>query len=304
MKPNAIAAVGPRPFYFVNVRKPPASTRCRSLLLRRTAASLVYHDGTRGALHGQDLRSSGGLALSPDQTRLYVAETPGNRCEFTGGPRQRRSPARRIVRPASPRGSSTSTRMASVWIAAHPKLHASPCHAHIPASVGRRRYCASIHMARNPSQARTIAPAAVYANDGGLFPRAPSPRAGATGSSSAHCSTTRCSFANRTREPDRSRARPASRCAARQRRDQRRRRSFVCSPCRQRQRRHASPRPGCWSVFAGVWAGVLGANSPFLHGLVAGVPALVLGLMIPARCRRSSSRCWICAVGRADRRGA
>ena len=31
---------------------------------------------------------------------------------------------------------------------------------------------------------------------------------------------------------------------------------------------------------AGVWAGVLGANSPFLHGLVAGLPALVLGLVL------------------------
>jgi hypothetical protein len=29
---------------------------------------------------------------------------------------------------------------------------------------------------------------------------------------------------------------------------------------------------------AGVWAGVLGANSPFLHGLVAAVPSLALGL--------------------------
>jgi len=29
---------------------------------------------------------------------------------------------------------------------------------------------------------------------------------------------------------------------------------------------------------SGVWAGVLGANSPFLHGLVAGLPALLLGL--------------------------
>jgi hypothetical protein len=29
---------------------------------------------------------------------------------------------------------------------------------------------------------------------------------------------------------------------------------------------------------SGVWAGVLGANSPFLHGLVSGVPALLLGL--------------------------
>jgi hypothetical protein len=31
---------------------------------------------------------------------------------------------------------------------------------------------------------------------------------------------------------------------------------------------------------SGVWAGVLGANSPFFHGLVAGLPALVLGLAI------------------------
>ncbi len=30
---------------------------------------------------------------------------------------------------------------------------------------------------------------------------------------------------------------------------------------------------------AGTWAGVLGANSPFLHGLVAALPALLLGLM-------------------------
>jgi hypothetical protein len=31
---------------------------------------------------------------------------------------------------------------------------------------------------------------------------------------------------------------------------------------------------------SGVWAGVLGANSPFYHGLVAGLPALVLGLVL------------------------
>ena len=31
---------------------------------------------------------------------------------------------------------------------------------------------------------------------------------------------------------------------------------------------------------SGVWAGVLGANSPFLHGLVAGVPSLILGFAI------------------------
>jgi hypothetical protein len=43
--------------------------------------------------------------------------------------------------------------------------------------------------------------------------------------------------------------------------------------------RHAA----AWALvqfLSGVWGGVLGANSPFLHGLVAGVPALVLGLVI------------------------
>ena len=31
---------------------------------------------------------------------------------------------------------------------------------------------------------------------------------------------------------------------------------------------------------SGVWAGVLGANSPFMHGLVAGLPSLILGLAV------------------------
>jgi len=40
---------------------------------------------------------------------------------------------------------------------------------------------------------------------------------------------------------------------------------------------------GTWTLvqfLSGVWAGVLGANSPFLHGLLAGVAALILGLLI------------------------
>jgi hypothetical protein len=31
---------------------------------------------------------------------------------------------------------------------------------------------------------------------------------------------------------------------------------------------------------SGVWAGVLGANSPFLHGIVAGIPSMLLGIAI------------------------
>jgi len=33
---------------------------------------------------------------------------------------------------------------------------------------------------------------------------------------------------------------------------------------------------------SGVWAGVLGANTPLMHGLTVGLPALVLGLVIPS----------------------
>ena len=39
---------------------------------------------------------------------------------------------------------------------------------------------------------------------------------------------------------------------------------------------------GLVQFLSGVWAGVLGANSPFLHGLVAGLPALALGLLLPS----------------------
>jgi hypothetical protein len=34
---------------------------------------------------------------------------------------------------------------------------------------------------------------------------------------------------------------------------------------------------------SGVWAGVLGANSPFKHGVVAGLPALALGFAFSGR---------------------
>jgi hypothetical protein len=34
---------------------------------------------------------------------------------------------------------------------------------------------------------------------------------------------------------------------------------------------------------SGAWAGVLGANSPFKHGVVAGLPALVLGFAFAGR---------------------
>ena len=50
---------------------------------------------------------------------------------------------------------------------------------------------------------------------------------------------------------------------------------------------HASPdrMAAAWALIqflSGVWAGVLGANTPLMHGLAAGLPALALGLLIPS----------------------
>jgi len=43
---------------------------------------------------------------------------------------------------------------------------------------------------------------------------------------------------------------------------------------------------GSWMLaqfISGVWAGVFGANSPFLNGIVAGIPAVVLSLVFGDR---------------------
>jgi hypothetical protein len=43
---------------------------------------------------------------------------------------------------------------------------------------------------------------------------------------------------------------------------------------------HPADPAAAWSLvqsLAGVWAGVLGAGSPLVHGLIAGIPAFALG---------------------------
>ena len=55
---------------------------------------------------------------------------------------------------------------------------------------------------------------------------------------------------------------------------------------------------------SGVWAGVLGANTPFFHGLVAGLPALLLGLVIPSSLPpQFVVVCWALAPCRGVARG-
>ena len=51
--------------------------------------------------------------------------------------------------------------------------------------------------------------------------------------------------------------------------------------------------PGSWmlvQIVSGVWAGVFGANSPFLNGMVAGIPAVALSLIFSDRVH------WVYAV--------
>jgi hypothetical protein len=46
---------------------------------------------------------------------------------------------------------------------------------------------------------------------------------------------------------------------------------------------HPADPGAAWGLvqcLAGVWAGVLGAGSPLLHGLVAGIPAFALGAFL------------------------
>jgi arylesterase/paraoxonase len=78
--PNAIVAVGPEQFYVANdsgARN--GFERAQELLLRRGLANVVYYDGYAMRVVAPGLKSPSGIDASSDRTRLYVAETSGNR---------------------------------------------------------------------------------------------------------------------------------------------------------------------------------------------------------------------------------
>jgi arylesterase/paraoxonase len=122
--PNAIAATGPRSFYLAN-----DSTEfgrwvaVKQWLFRSGSATLVYFDGKQSRVEDSGLDYVAGLALSPDASRLYVAETLAR--------------ALRIYRRDAASGALTLAEVVDldtapdnlnvddegvVWIAAHPKL--------------------------------------------------------------------------------------------------------------------------------------------------------------------------------------
>ena len=75
VRPNAIAAVGPRQFYLANDSGTAGGfARTVEVLFRRGLATLIYYDGSEARIAATGLAFPAGLALSPDNTRLYVGE--------------------------------------------------------------------------------------------------------------------------------------------------------------------------------------------------------------------------------------
>ncbi|HEU4779494.1 MAG TPA: SMP-30/gluconolactonase/LRE family protein [Steroidobacteraceae bacterium] len=122
--PNAIAATGPRAFYLANDTTDFGRwAQVKQTRFRSGSATLVYFDGTKARVEITGLAFVAGVALSPDASRLYVAETLAK--------------ALRVYRRDTSNGTLSLEEVVDldaapdnlnvdgdgvVWIAAHPKL--------------------------------------------------------------------------------------------------------------------------------------------------------------------------------------
>ena len=132
--PNAIAAVGPEQFYLVNDHPRQSDGRTRlTALLRLGNGSLVFHDGAMGRILLSDLQYPVGLALSPDRSRIYIAEGTGKALRI-----YRRDPAdgiptlEEVVDLGTAPDNLNVDDDGIVWMAAHPKLLSFTAHAQSP----------------------------------------------------------------------------------------------------------------------------------------------------------------------------
>jgi arylesterase/paraoxonase len=132
--PNAIAAVGPEQFYLVNDRpRQSAGQEKLTALLRRHNGSLVFYDGAKGTTLLSNLQYPVGLALSPDRSRIYIAEATGKALRIF-----RRHPAdgvptlEEVVDLGTAPDNLNVDHGGVVWMAAHPKLLSFTAHAKHP----------------------------------------------------------------------------------------------------------------------------------------------------------------------------
>jgi arylesterase/paraoxonase len=143
VRPNAIAAVGPRQFYLVNHRPSQGLWQERLDLLKRSGNStLVYFDGVKARVLVDDLAWPAGLALSADGKHLYVGEALAKamrvyRREADGALTLERT----VALDAAPANLDVDAD-GRVWIAAHRKLlrflaHGRDAREHAPTVVLR-----------------------------------------------------------------------------------------------------------------------------------------------------------------------
>lgn len=122
--PNAIAATGARQFYLTNdTANQGGWSLARQALFRAGHSTLVYFDGEEARVVASDLNHPAGLALSPDASRLYVAETLARRLRVYR--RDTGSGALELEETIDLRsapGNLTVDDKGAVWIAAYPKL--------------------------------------------------------------------------------------------------------------------------------------------------------------------------------------
>jgi arylesterase / paraoxonase len=158
--PNAIAATGARQFYLTNDTLDESQwALAKQALLNSGGSTLIYFDGDKARVEAADLNVPSGLALSPDGSRLYVAETLAHQLRM-----YRRDAAsgalgleESIDLGAAP-GNLSVDDDGVVWIAAYPKLLSLAAHLRDPRK-------------RSPTQVLRFDPRIGKPANGGTDPR-------------------------------------------------------------------------------------------------------------------------------------
>lgn len=130
LDPNAIVAAGPEQFYVANDSGATnAFQKVTELLFRRGLSKVVYFDGRTMRAVATGLKSASGIAMSPDGSRVYVAETSGNRVSVFA--RNAASGDLTFVEHVELGSAADNINVdadGSVWIAAHAKVLALGLH--------------------------------------------------------------------------------------------------------------------------------------------------------------------------------
>jgi arylesterase/paraoxonase len=80
VRPNDLAAVGPRAFYVANDSGATGGLgRMREMVFGAALAQVTYYDGAKFSVAWSGAASPGGIAVSPNLATIYLAETQGYR---------------------------------------------------------------------------------------------------------------------------------------------------------------------------------------------------------------------------------